>query len=112
VITPGDITGDIMKLTVLERLLLLNLLPKEGTFTNLKLLRVARENLSFTEEENEALKFKQENDQVIWVNNAVDDKEIDTGEVVKALIVKELKKLDKEEKLKDEFLSLFEKFIN
>ena len=101
-----------MKLTVLERLLLLNLLPKEGTFTNLKLLRVARENLSFTEEENEALKFKQENDQVIWVNNAVDDKEIDTGEVVKALIVKELKKLDKEEKLKDEFLSLFEKFIN
>ena len=101
-----------MKLTVLERLLLLNLLPKEGTFTNLKLLRVARESLSFTEEENEALKFKQENDQIIWVNDAVGDKEIDTGEVVKGLIVKELKKLDKEEKLKDEFLSLFEKFVN
>ena len=101
-----------MKLNVLERLLLLNILPKEGTFTNLKLLRVARENLSFTEEENEALKFKQENDQIIWVNDAVGDKEIDTGEVVKGLIVKELKKLDKEEKLKDEFLSLFEKFVN
>ena len=100
-----------MKLTVLERLLLLNLLPKEGTFTNLKLLRVARENPSFTEEENEALKFKQENDQIIWVNGAVGDKEINTGEVVKGLIVKELKKLDKEEKLKDEYLSLFEKFI-
>jgi len=100
-----------MELNVLERLLVLNLLPKEGTFTNLKLLRVARENLSFTEEENKVLKFKQENDQIVWVNDAVDAKEIDTGEVVKELIVKELKKLDKEEKLKDEFLSLYSKFI-
>ena len=100
-----------MELNVLERLLVLNLLPKEGTFTNLKLLRVARENLSFTEEENKVLKFKQENDQIVWINDAVDAKEIELGEVVKELIVKELKKLDKEEKLKDEFLSLYSKFI-
>lgn len=100
-----------MNLNVLERLLVLNLLPKEGTFTNLKLLRVARENLSFTEEENKALNFKQENDQIVWVNDAVGDKEVEIGEVVTTLIVAELKKLDSEEKLKDEFLSLYEKFI-
>lgn len=107
----GTNRENVMNLNVLERLLVLNLLPKEGTFTNLKLLRVARENLSFTEEENKALNFKQENDQIVWINDAVGDKEIDTGEVVTRLIVKELKKLDKEEKLKDEFLSLYDKYI-
>ena len=46
------------KLTVVERILLASLLPKEGTFVNLRLLRLAREALSFSEEENEGLQFR------------------------------------------------------
>jgi len=144
VITPGNMTGDIMKLTVLERLLLLNILPAEGSYTNLKLLREAKENLSFTEEENRELGFRQQADQIIWnefqtINKAtgkkvegdpalvskminknpdtfdkvsvVGEKEIDIGEVVTQIIVKELKKLNDGEKLKNEHVSLYEKFI-
>ncbi len=47
-----------MKLNVLERLICQQLLPQETNFANLKLLRKARENLSFTEEQLEALDFK------------------------------------------------------
>jgi len=100
-----------MKLNVLERLLLLNLLPAEGSYTNLKLMRKAKENLSFTEDENKLLNFKQDGDSLRWADNVVPDKEIDIGEIVTQIIVKALKKLNNEEKLKIEHESLYEKFV-
>lgn len=133
-----------MKLSVMERLILLNLLPNEGNFTNLKLLRVAREVLSFTEDENKALNFHQEGDQVKWNDFVVVDtktgevvdpsaigtnmdkqidagvfekrpsvegREIEIGEVVTLIIVTALKALEAEEKLRDEHISIYEKFV-
>lgn len=40
-----------MKLTIIERLKLLDLLPREGNRLNLKIMRKLRESLSFSEEE-------------------------------------------------------------
>jgi len=133
-----------MKLNVLDRLLLLNMLPAEGSYTNLKLVREVREGLSFTEEEHGHLNFKTENEQIKWndfittnkatgeklegdpefivkmvaknpdnfeTKQAVGEKEIKIGEVAKGLIVKELKKLDKEEKLQENHMPLYGKFI-
>ena len=100
-----------MVLNVLERLLLLNLLPAEGSYTNLKLMRKAKENLSFTEDENKLLAFKHEGEQLLWVDNVVEDKAIEIGEIVTQIIVKALKKLNDEEKLKAEHESLYEKFV-
>ena len=100
-----------MKFTVLERLLLLGLLPKEGSFTNLKLIRVAREKLSFTEEENKLLNFKQTGDQLIWAEHVVEETEIEIGEVVTKLAVAALKELDSKEKLTEGHISLYDKLI-
>ena len=99
-----------VKLNVLERLLLVNLLPAEGTFSNLKLLRVTREEISFTEKENKKLGFIQEGGNIQW-SDTVEPKEIEFGEVIAKLVVNALKKLDKEEKLRDEHISLYEAFI-
>ena len=103
------------KLSVVERIVLLNLLPKEGNFNTLKLIRVARESLSFNDIENQKLKFKQNGDQVVWdVQGAIDiDAHFETeiGETANQLIVDELTKLDKEGKLTDETFSLYEKFM-
>ena len=103
------------RLSVIERLVLLNLLPKEGTFANLKLIRVARESLSFNDIENQKLKFVQTGEQVHWdMKGAVDIDahfEIEIGDTVTQLVIDELKKLDKEGKLTDEHFSLYEKFI-
>lgn len=101
-----------MKLNVIERVMLANILPPTGSFANIKLLRVAKEALSFDDLENKKLKFVQNEDQLIWDPKAdVKDKDINLGEIVTQMVVKELKKLDEEEKLTDQHFSLFEKFI-
>ena len=100
-----------MKLNVLERLVTLNLLPAEGSFTNLKLIRVAKEVLSFDEKEHKTLQFTQVGDQMTWNTAVIIEKEIELGEVVSLIIVEALKKLDSEGKLKEEHISLYEKFI-
>jgi len=47
-----------MKLTIPERLVLVTILPAEGDYTTLKLVRKLRESLSFTEEEHKQLNFR------------------------------------------------------
>jgi len=100
-----------MKLNTFERLILLNILPKEGTFTTLKIVRKLRETLSFNEEEHKALNFKEKDGQIQWVSAADKEKDIVIGEKATDIIVETLRKLDKEKALKDEHYSLYEKFV-
>lgn len=132
-----------MKFSVMERMLLLSLLPETGSFTNLKLLRKTREDLSFTEDENRKLHFREEDGQMLWDNTilvskktgeqvlgnaeelgklvetdpksyeiryVIDEKEISIGDTVSSLIIKAMKDLDGEESLRNEHMSLCEKF--
>ncbi len=101
-----------MELGVFDRLILLNILPKEGDFTTLKIVRKMREDLSFTEEEHKALDFKQENEgRIQWIQEADKPKEISIGERATDIIVEVLKKLNDDKKLQDQHYSLYEKFI-
>lgn len=103
-----------MKLSVLERLVIQNILPQAANFTNLKLMRVAREALSFTDEENKALEFKPAEDgggNIQWKPDVVAEREIVIGEVVTLMIVEALKKLDEDKQLTNEHFSLYEKFV-
>ncbi len=100
-----------MKLNTFERLILLNILPKEGDFTTLKIVRKLRESLSFSEAEHKALQFKQEGEQVKWLVEGEIEKDIVIGEKATDIIVETLKKLDTAKKLKDEHYSLYEKFL-
>ena len=47
-----------MKLTIPERLVLITILPAEGDYTTLKLVRKLKESLSFSEEEHKQLNFR------------------------------------------------------
>jgi len=100
-----------MKLSVLERLLIQNLLPEKGSFTNLKLVRVAREVLSFDDAENKVLEFKQDGEQLLWAPDVIGDREIELGEIITEMIKKELKSLDEKEELTPQQFTLYEKFI-
>ena len=101
-----------MNLNVLERILLSQILPETGSFMNLKLLRVAKEKLSFTAEENKTLSFIQEEGKVMWDTKKELPFEIVLSDVVCNLIKDALAKLDKEEKLTVQHMTLYEKFIN
>jgi len=99
------------ELTVIERLVLLNILPKEGDFTTIKLVRKLRENLSFDEDEHKKLNFVQDGDQVRWNQEALSSRQIQIGEKMTDIIHNALKKLNDEKKLTNEHFSLYEKFV-
>ena len=100
-----------VELSVLERILLLNLLPREGDFKSLKIVRNLKEDLGFSEDELKALEFKQEGTQTMWRTEADAPKDIPIGEFAHALIADTLRELDKNKKLNEQIMSLYEKFV-
>jgi len=105
-----------MKLSVLERVLLSGMMMSyQGNFTNLKLVRVGREILSFNEEENAQLKFtSSEQGNMSWDPTAsllLQAVEIDLSDHMIEIIKAELVKLNDAEELTDQHFSLYEKFI-
>jgi hypothetical protein len=101
-----------MILTTLERLLLLNILPKEGDFTTLKIVRKLREALSWTEAEYAERNFTTNAEGgVTWTLGNPDAVEIPIGEKATDIIVGALKKLNDEKKLNEQNFSLYEKFV-
>lgn len=100
-----------MKLNVRERILLLNILPQETNFVTLRIIRNLKENLSFKENELKEYEIKIEGEKVFWNLEKDNEAEIEIGEKATDIIVEALKKLDKENKLTMDFVSLYEKFI-
>jgi len=99
-----------MNMSVLERLVALGILPKEGDYATLKILTNLRLSLSFTEEEIKAWKITTSPEGRTSWKDAV-EAEIPIGEKATDIIVDALKKLDREKKLPAEAMSLYEKFI-
>ena len=100
-----------MKLDVRERLVVLSVLPIEGNFLTLKVVRKLKESLSFSEEEFKLYKFVQNEDTVTWDDKAEQVKPIEIGAQGKTIIQDALKKLDEQKKLKDEHYSIYAKFV-
>lgn len=106
-----------MKLTVHDRLMLGNILPQEGSFATLKLLRNLKMDLSFSEEETKKWSIQATDGRVDWrlfdtKNKPIDqDAEIKIGPKAKDIIVLALSKLNDEKKLRDEHYALYERFI-
>ena len=106
-----------MKLNVLERVTLLGILPKEGTFVTLKVLRDLQGLLGFSEEDHKNFKIVEipatdkQPGQIKWGEEGLKDVEIEIGEKATDLIKESLLNLDKEKKLTEKHFSLYEKFI-
>ena len=99
-----------MKLTVNDRLILLFVIPLQGDFTTLKIIRDMRDELSFSEEDHKKLKFRQEEMMTYW-EEGLEDKEVNFGEKATDIIKDAFKKLDGQKKLRIEHMELYEKFV-
>jgi len=103
-----------VKLKLFDRLVCMSLLPPEGSFTTLKIIRDLQMELAPTDEE---AKLAELEDDLVnggitakdW--DIVPEKEIVFGDIAKSIIVKALEKLDQEEKLTQQHFILYEKFI-
>jgi hypothetical protein len=108
-----------MKLTISERSNIFSLLPQKEDFTTLKLLRVAREALSFTNEEKVSLKVevKDLGDGTVmtyWdekVAEEIGELEIPLEQVVTIIITEALEKLNRDKNLEERYFTLYEKFV-
>lgn len=104
-----------MELTVKDRIVLLGVLPKEGDFKTLKQLRVFKEKLAFSDEEQKDLSFKQQPDgNITWnepVKGELQSWDIEISDTAMALIVEALKAADKQKRLNVDTFSLYEKFV-
>lgn len=102
-----------VKLNLFERFVVLALLPQEGSFVTLKIVRELQMELAPTEEELALAEVRDLPTGGIEAKNwnAVEEKEFIFGERAKEIIVKALKLLDEREKLRNEHFSVYEKFI-
>jgi len=99
-----------MELNIIERLMALDILTTvSGNFATLKIVRDLQNNLSFTEAETEQIKLTTDEKGFHWDGEIT--KDIDFGKTGTEIIVKILKKLDAEEKLTQNYYSLYEKFM-
>lgn len=101
-----------MLLTTFERLLLLNILPKQGDLTTIRIVRKLREDLSFSEAEHAALQFEETGEKGLrWIKDADTPKEVEIGAKARNIIADVLTGLDKAKQLTEEHLPLYERFV-
>ena len=101
-----------MILKVLDRVLLLGLLPEQGDFLTLKIVRELRENLSFTEEELKRLKLLQSDNRVTWdVGADGDGSQIAIGEKAGDIIADALKLMNEKKSLTEQHLNIYGLFV-
>ena len=105
-----------MKLTILERLMLLGILPPEGDLRTMKIVHHLRMDLALTQDEMTNWGVKNQVNAegqpigVTWDDDKAEEAEIDVAGEKTAVIVEVLRKLDAEKKLTGQHLSLCEKF--
>jgi hypothetical protein len=100
-----------MELRLLDRLLLLKALPKEGSYASLKIVQDLKLHLALTEEEYKELEVKESSGSIEWNPDKDIPKEIAIGEKASDIIVMSLKKRDKDGELTEQEIPVYEKFI-
>jgi len=105
--------GPIVSLSFVDRFALLQVLPVEGSVMTLRILRDLKDELGFSEEEVKKSKLKEVTGGVQWDAGVVSTmhKDIPMGEKARDIIRESLEGLEKQKKLKLEFLDLYELFV-
>ena len=100
-----------MKLSVIERLTLLGILPEQGNLMTIKIVSSLREELSFDEDEHAELQFKSSEDgkRLQW-NMPHPEKDVEMGLKATSIVYEVIRKMDDKEELTAQHLSLCEKF--
>jgi len=107
-----------MKLTILERITLAQILPTESSYVTLKIISELKMDLSFSEAEHKQYNIKEVPDAdgkkgiITWDESAqLVVKEVVIGAKAKEIICDALKRLDKAGKINVQNSTLYEKFM-
>jgi len=103
-----------MKLSIKDRIVIMDCLPAQGNLTDYRTLHQLRMKLALTDEEREAAGFKVvpspdgKGQSFAWETDVV--KDVDIAGHTQKLVCESLKRLDTEGRVNDQNISLFEKF--
>ena len=100
-----------MELGVLERTVVMQLLPTESDYITYKVVTDLRDDLGFSEEELKEFEIKSEGTQITWDSKKAKVKEVKIGVEGAKIIGEALKKLDEQGKINVQNASLYEKFV-
>lgn len=102
-----------MLLTVTERFVLVELLPTEDSYAGMSEARKTRANLALTDEESVELELKQLEDRVTWNPDKAQQHvaDIPIGEWMIETIRGILREMNDNHKLKEKYMTLYEKFV-
>ena len=100
-----------MILSIKERLVLNMIMePQSGRYDALKLVRKLREGLSFSEDEIKEVNLRSEDGAGFRWDKEI-AKDIEIGEVIMGMLKKQFQKLDTEEKLQEDHMDIYSKFV-
>lgn len=100
-----------VNLNILERVLLMNMLPKKGNLVTVRAVSNTAKILMITKEETEIFEVKNEGGMTTWNDQGKEEKEFTLPPSSVKVIRDTLYKLDAEESLPSNCLSLCEKFL-
>jgi len=100
-----------LKLNVLERITVLNLLPKQENYLTFRMVTELKKELSFTEVEIKKFGVVFTPDGRVSWKDGKTIKNIDVPDTISAMLVEKLKSLEKDKKIDEENVSLYEKLV-
>lgn len=100
-----------IKLSVIERLSLLQILPKMNNVITMKIIRDLNERLGIGAREAKEIELSFYGENVKWNIEKDKNVEFEFNDIELGIIKDSLKELDKQKKIEVRHISLFEKFI-
>jgi hypothetical protein len=100
-----------MKLSVAERIVLNNILPQESDYATLVACKDLREKVVLTQEEIVEYKVEAQGGNIVWDSEKAEEKEFEITDLEKKVVSDTLKELDKNKKLNQTTVTLYDKFI-
>ncbi len=103
----------LVELSVLERVLLLQVLPAEGNLLTVRSVKAIRDAVEFGDEEQDRIKMKVIGQQIAWDPKLADEADREVAFSARGLVVIEdaLKALETKSALRPEYLTLWDKFV-
>jgi len=98
-------------LDVGERMIAIGVLPREGNIVTLKIIRDLKTRLGISAQEYQDFGIVQDEEKFSWNQKGMVQREFDFADVEVDLIKNCLKKLDSENKLHQDMVSVYEKFV-
>ena len=100
-----------MELRVKDRIVLLQILPKEGNFLTFKSVRELRDKLHFSEQDDQDFGIEEEDGQVKWSADKDVPREFTFSKMQREVVEKALTDLEKQNKLDDNTFDLYAQFV-